>query len=273
MTRGEGSGSVRGAVRGTHAHARERMRAGILRAGNAQLDARGPAALSVREVARDLGVASSAIYRHVADRDALLTLLVVAAFDELGDAVDRALAEVDEDGVAPRAALTSSRAALTALARTMRAWALAHPQRWALVYGTPIPGYAAPAEQTTTPGTRAMVRLAEILAAGSLPGDAVDTASSGLVDELRTSIEELDLTAEPVLLAEAIGTWSSLVGTVSAEVFGQLGPEIGLYGAELLDRWIASTAARFGLEPDGLEHDGAVTDGLEHDGAVTDGER
>lgn len=216
------------------------MHEGILRAGRAQLDSRGPTALSVREIARELGVASSAIYRHVADRDALLTLLVVAAFDELGDAVDRALADLGGGA--------GSGAALTALARTMREWAIAHPQRWALVYGTPIMGYAAPARQTTPPGTRAMVRLAEILAAGSLPSDAVGTASSGLVDELRGSTEELGLSADPVLLAESIGTWSSLVGSVSAEVFGQLGPDLGRYGAELLDRWVASTVARFGLE-------------------------
>lgn len=233
-----GEGSTAGRV--THAEARARMREGILRAGRAQLDSRGPTALSVREIARELGVASSAIYRHVADRDALLTLLVVAAFDELGDAVDRALADIG-GGAGPGAALT-------ALARTMREWAIAHPQRWALVYGTPIMGYAAPARQTTPPGTRAMVRLAEILAAGSLPSDAVGTASSGLVDELRGSTEELGLSADPVLLAESIGAWSSLVGSVSAEVFGQLGPDLGRYGAELLDRWVASTVARFGLE-------------------------
>lgn len=234
------SGEDSAGGRVTHAEARARMREGILRAGRDQLDSRGPTALSVREIARELGVASSAIYRHVADRDALLTLLVVAAFDELGDAVDRALADAG-GGAGPGAALT-------ALARTMREWAIAHPQRWALVYGTPIMGYAAPATQTTAPGTRAMVRLAEILAAGSLPSDAVGTASSGLVDELRGSTEELGLSADPVLLAESIGTWSSLVGSVSAEVFGQLGPDLGRYGAELLDRWVASTIARFGLE-------------------------
>lgn len=229
-------------MRGTHAEARARMRKGILRVGNAQLESRGAAALSVREIARELGVASSAIYRHVADRDALLTLLVVDAFDDLGDAIDRALDSVPAGGAEPRAALA-------ALARTMREWAIAHPQRWVLVYGTPIMGYAAPAEQTTVPGTRAMARLAGILATGSLPSDAVGSASSGLVDELRVSTEELGLAPDPVLLAEGIGTWSSLVGTVSAEVFGQLGTDLARYGAELLDRWIASTSARFGLGP------------------------
>ncbi|WP_186438839.1 TetR/AcrR family transcriptional regulator [Brevibacterium jeotgali] len=229
-------------MRGTHAEARARMREGILRVGNVQLESRGAGALSVREIARELGVVSSAIYRHVADRDALLTLLVVDAFDDLGDAVDRALDSVSASGAEPRAALA-------ALARTMREWALAHPQRWALIYGTPIMGYAAPAEQTTVPGTRAMARLAGILAAGSLPSDAVGSASSGLVDELRVSAEELGLAPDPVLLAEGIGTWSSLVGTVSAEVFGQLGTDLARYGAELLDRWIASTSARFELGP------------------------
>src|ERR1700709_2157023 len=70
--------------------ARAQTFAEITRIGREHLASEGAAALSVRAVARDLGVVSSAIYRYVKSRDDLLTLLVVDGYDELGDAVDEA---------------------------------------------------------------------------------------------------------------------------------------------------------------------------------------
>ena len=71
--------------------ARERTMAEIMRLGREQLASQGAAALSLRAVAKDLGIVSSAVYRYVSSRDELLTLLVVEAYTELGDAVDAAL--------------------------------------------------------------------------------------------------------------------------------------------------------------------------------------
>src|SRR6187200_3759804 len=90
----------------------------ITRIGRRHLATEGAAALSLRAVARDLGVVSSAVYRYVASRDELLTLLVVDGYDELGDAVDAALARVDRADHAGR---------LVAIGRAVRAWALAEP--------------------------------------------------------------------------------------------------------------------------------------------------
>ncbi len=84
------------------ARARAQTLEDITRIGREHLATEGAAALSVRAVARDLGVVSSAIYRYVRSRDDLLTLLVVDGYDELGDAVDAALATVPADA-APRA--------------------------------------------------------------------------------------------------------------------------------------------------------------------------
>jgi hypothetical protein len=95
-------------------------------------------------VARDLGVVSSAVYRYVASRDDLLTLLVVDGYDELGDAVDAAVARVDP---------ADHRGRLMAIGRAVRTWAVAEPATYALLFGSPVPGYHAPAERTTGPGT------------------------------------------------------------------------------------------------------------------------
>ena len=223
--------------RRTHAEARAQMRAGILRYGNEQLEQVGAAGLSVREIARSLGVASSAIYRHVANRDELLTLLIVDAYTDLADAV--LSGDTDTDPAAHR---------LRSIARNMRAWATQNPARWALAYGSPVPGYAAPAEQTGEPGTRVMAVFLGLMAMGAGPelvGD--DPVSEGLSAELTQGAAELGVVVDPRLAAAAVEAWTGLVGLVSAEVFDQLGPDLAQHGAELLDRWISSTSKRFAL--------------------------
>ncbi|WP_449277722.1 TetR/AcrR family transcriptional regulator [Leucobacter sp. GX24907] len=224
--------------RRTHAEARAEMRAGILRLGNEQLAAVGAAALSVREIARGLGVASSAIYRHVADRDDLLTLLLVDAYTDLADTVHAK----DEPTAAPHLRFEN-------LVRTLRQWAIASPSRWALAYGSPVPGYRAPAERTTGPGTRVMHLFLEILASGSVPSEhGRRDLTQGLEDELVAASEEFGIDAAPPLAAAAVEAWCSMIGLVSAEVFGQLGVDLSGHGDELMERWIHSTILRFGLE-------------------------
>ncbi|MFT4232960.1 MAG: TetR-like C-terminal domain-containing protein, partial [Leucobacter sp.] len=146
-------------------------------------------------------------------------------------------------------------ARLASLARGMREWAVAHPSRWALAYGSPVPGYAAPAEQTTTPGTRVMAAFLALLAEGDAAGapggfenaGSRTVVSEGLAAELEAGAAEMGLAVDPALAAAAVEAWTGLVGLISAEVFGQLGPDLARYGAELLDRWSATTASRFGL--------------------------
>ena len=223
--------------RRSHAEARVQMREGILRLGNEQLAEVGAAALSVREIARGLGVASSAIYRHVANRDELLTLLIVDAY---GDLAKSALRGVDQGASAARQ--------LAAIATGMRRWALANPARWALAYGSPVPGYSAPAEQTNGPGTLVMAAFLLAVSPGEFVRPAgVPEASPSLRAELAAGAEELGIEADPELGVAALGAWTSLIGLISAEVFQQLGPELASHGEELLERWIAETVARFGL--------------------------
>lgn len=122
------------------ARARQQTMADILRIGREHLATHGAAALSLRAVARDLGVVSSAVYRYVASRDELLTLLVVDGYTELADTVDDALADVAADAHAEQ---------FRVLGHAVRTWALREPARYALLFGSPVPGYHAPAEQTT----------------------------------------------------------------------------------------------------------------------------
>lgn len=229
--------------RRSRAENRLHMEAEILRLGRAQLTDRGPAQLSVRQIARDLGVASSAVYRYVADRDALLTLLLVDAYTDLADAVDAAVAAAPDTAVAR----------LFAVGDTLRAWALDHPSSWGLVYGTPVPGYTAPPERTTGPGTRLMATLALVIA--SLPprataGTPADTeAADGpeptgpYAEYLTAGAAALGVDAEPVVMADAVQAWCAIVGTISMEVFGQLGPEANDVGESILHRTLGTILA------------------------------
>lgn len=219
------------------------MREGILRLGREQLTKNGAAGLSVREIARGLGVASSAVYRHVRDRDELITLLIVDAYTALAECVDGALAELEDAGPADR---------LRTLAHALRSWAVTDPARWALIYGSPVPGYAAPADDTVPPGTRVMVTLLKILAERHPDTESRTTPaplSGPLAGALEEGAREFGIAASPPdHLADALDAWVSLIGTVSAEVFGQLGPDLTALGEELLDRWIAGTVATFSLD-------------------------
>lgn len=210
---------------GVRARNRARMESEILRLGREQLSTRGPAALSLREVARELGVASSAVYRYVADRDALLTRLLVDAFDELADHVEGALARASGSG--------SERLAI--FGHAMRAWAIANPARWGLMYGTPVPGYEAPGDMTTAPGTRLMAALVGIVATGPEP---VRTPSAPYRTYLAAGMEELGADATVGHGARAMQAWSLVVGTISMEVFGQLGPEVSGVGGAVMDEAI-----------------------------------
>lgn len=191
----------------------------ITRIGREHLARDGAATLSLRAVARDLGVVSSAVYRYVASRDDLLTLLVVDAFTELADSVDDAAAQGPDD----------SRAKMHRMAGAMRGWAVAEPARWSLLYGSPVPGYQAPAEQTTGPGTRVVTALMQEVAraheSGSLTVPGPTRLSRPLRTELRAIADEAGLSLPEPAVAAGILWWTSLVGLISAEVFGHLGAE------------------------------------------------
>ncbi|MDJ0315411.1 TetR/AcrR family transcriptional regulator [Arthrobacter sp. H35-D1] len=231
--------------------ARAQTMAEILSIGRAQLAEHGAAGLSMRAVARELGVVSSAVYRYVASRDELLTLLLVDGYNALGDTVDQAVDSVPSDDFS---------AQWRALGRAVREWGLAEPARYGLLFGAPVPGYEAPAAQTTEPGTRVVLRLVRLIedaykagvlddqmpgqtpgqTPGRRPGQAPAQAPAANFAAVR---EELALEVPDAVLARGILVWTALFGAVNFEVFGQ-------YGAATF----ADPAALFELHLDSLAH-------------------
>ena len=178
-----------------------------------QLARDGAAALSLRSVARELGMVSSAVYRYVASRDELLTLLIMRAYDHLGAAIERALRGAGDD----------PRARWQAACGAVRSWARKHPQEYALIYGSPVPGYAAPPD-TIGPATRVYAALADPVRHAAetstlrQPRDA--SVPPGFEADGARAAEVLGVEVEPATMAALLAAWMQLFGMVSFELFG-----------------------------------------------------
>ncbi|MCX2929689.1 TetR/AcrR family transcriptional regulator [Mycobacterium sp. CVI_P3] len=216
---------------GKRQEARQRTEARIVELGRRQLASVGAAGLSVRAIARELGMVSSAMYRYVASRDELLTLLLVEAYSELADTVDGA-----------RGSGTGGwRADIATIARALRQWAADHPAEWALLYGSPVPGYHAPAELTTGPGTRVIRMLFDAVATGVATGDIALTenhVAQPMSADLRRVRDEFGFPGDDALVIRCTAVWALIVGAVSLEIFGQYGSDTFAEPGVLFDEQI-----------------------------------
>lgn len=183
-----------------------------------QIATAGASALSLNAIAKQMGMSGPALYRYFANRDELITALIRDAYQSLADTIRAAVAESAD---------------LRGLAQTMRTWALADPQRYLLVYGTPIPGYEAP-EDTTRITYEVMTMLLE---AGGAEGLAALPPSP-----LQPHLAEHNGWAgaragEPPTLHRALIFWTRLHGVLSLEIAGHFNgmgfDPAALYAAEV----------------------------------------
>jgi AcrR family transcriptional regulator len=238
MAPGKASASVTARQR-----ARASLTADIKEEARSQLAAVGADALSLRAVARELGLVSSALYRYFPSKDDLLTALIIDAYDAVGE-----VAETAVHAAGPR----PPRARWLAACHAIRAWALAHPHEYALIYGSPVPGYRAP-EATIGPASRVPLALISVL--GEVPaGDSADPFSTGetgrkpdggpaaagggegaggggegaggkgssvLAGQAAAVTAALGLSVRPEVLLRGVLAWTQLFGMISFELFGQ----------------------------------------------------
>jgi AcrR family transcriptional regulator len=223
------------------ARARREVRHEILDAARRHLADHGAEGLSFRAVARELDMPSSGVYRYFDSRDALLTALIIQAYDSLGDAAEQSL---------ERSADAPPRERWMAAASAIRAWALAHRHEYALLYGTPVRGYAAP-EDTVVPGTRVSLALVRIVADAARDGALHPAPHSTDLDRatlegLNRLLATLDLELPESTLLAVLLAWTQLFGLISFELFGQTRGLIDDHEAFLLDS-AREMAARIGL--------------------------
>lgn len=198
--------------------ARERVRAEltseIKEVALAQLASSGGAALSLRAIAREMGMASSALFRYFHNRDALLTELIIDSYSALAEAAEAAEERAHHQSIEDRWA---------AICHGVRGWAVAHPHEYALIFGSPIPGYAAP-PGTVAPASRVPLLLGDLL--GDLrAGPSYDAGAHPEPSErVRRAIDPVrPMMPEAVpsdLIVRGLMAWTYLFGAVSFEVFG-----------------------------------------------------
>jgi len=188
----------------------------IKAAARRQLAEVGSDGLSLRAVARELDVVSSAVYRYFASRDELLTALIVDSYDAVGEVAEAA------------AAASAGRSAgerWSAVARAVRAWAYAQPHDYALIYGTPVPGYRAP-DDTVSPALRAPLAALGVVvdgvAAGEIATDRRSPVTRVVHADLTTVRAGAGMDLDDEVMARSLAAWTGLLGHFSYELFGHL---------------------------------------------------
>jgi AcrR family transcriptional regulator len=201
---------------------RAQVRAEIKQHAWEQLATTGVSALSLNAIAKQLGMSGPALYRYYASRDDLLTDLIRDAYRSLADSV-RAAGAAGAD--------------LSGLARTFRDWALADPQRYFLIYGTPVPGYHAP-EDTAKISMEIMAVLIEASAVRPATGSA--TPFDAELEKHRAWAGES--AAPAAALSRALSFWTRIHGVLSLELAGQfagMGFDPALLFADEVERLLA----------------------------------
>lgn len=216
---------------GKRAVVRTETTAAIIRHARRQIETRGAANISLREIARDLDMASSAIYRYFESRDQLLTVLIIDAYNRLGAAIEDADAACDRDDLIGR---------WTAIAQEFRAWALSNQADYGLVFGTPVPGYEAPAD-TNAAGLRYTNVVVQLVADATAQGCVSEIELpkiKGLVSEYRNVKKAIGVNAPDTTLLAGLSAWASVFGAINLEIFGHVGlvyTDPGIHFAALVD--------------------------------------
>jgi AcrR family transcriptional regulator len=191
---------------------REENRAGVMHdirtVARRHLATDGPASLSLRSIARDLGMVSSGIYRYVASRDELLTMLVADGYSDLAGDVEAAVAGRGDPATRWLRGC-----------RAVRAFALTRPHEYALLYGTPVRGYAAP-QDTIAPATRVYAALAAPLAGHT--GTGPRTVPASLRSDMAEIVAGLPIDIDNATALRFLAGLGQLFGAISLELFGHL---------------------------------------------------
>lgn len=193
---------------------RTQVRAEIKQHAWEQIATTGASALSLNAIAKQMGMSGPALYRYYAGRDELITELVRDAYQSLADTLRTA---------------ADAGAGLAELAHTLRAWALEDPQRYLLIYGTPVPGYDAP-DDITRISAETMAVLLDACAA--LPADRPETPFDAHLAGHRDWAG--DHPAQPAALCRALTFWTRLHGVLSLELAGHF-TGMGFDAAQLFD--------------------------------------
>ena len=178
-----------------------------------QISSEGAGGLTLRGIAREIGMSPAGLYRYYDGLDAIITELITDAYSDLADAVSAAMAGDGPATVRLRNGMLA-----------YRSWSVDHPNRFLLIFGTPIPGYAAPEGGPTVEANR---RIGEafmsVLIEGWKRGEFTmperdRPAQPGEIEMASQAAQDLP----PTSIGAFLGTWAHFHGMVTLEILNQL---------------------------------------------------
>ncbi|QXJ24584.1 TetR/AcrR family transcriptional regulator [Actinomadura graeca] len=180
----------------------------------------GPEAVSLRAIARAMGMTAPALYRYFDSHSELLRHLVGDIFTELTEELHGAMHAVEGTDMSGK---------FLAVARQFRLWALAHPREYALLFGTPVRGATRQEEVDFAEecarefGWTFMALFLELWQKSPFPIPADEEIAPALRPQLRRYRDDvLGLDLPLGVLQQFLKCWIRLQGGVSLEVFGHL---------------------------------------------------
>jgi AcrR family transcriptional regulator len=202
-----------GATRTARELARFELTQAIKDEARRQLAVDGAVKLSMRSISRALNMVSSSLFRYFPSRDDLLTALIIDAYNAMGEAAEKA-------------ARGNPREAWLGACHGVRKWAKKNPHEYALIYGSPIPGYQAPRDTVTAAARVPLLMIKHLRYAWDLKLVESREPSPPLTEGLDAQIVELGKEIAPELPAKVLNraliVWTQLFGMISFELFGQL---------------------------------------------------
>jgi AcrR family transcriptional regulator len=172
----------------------------------------GAPALSLRAIARELKITAPAIYNYFPNRDALVTALIVDAYNSLADAQEASVEKLAADNLSGR---------LSALGLAYRAWAVTYPQRYLLIFGTPIPNYHAPDAVTLPAAARGLRPLTKAIQNIHTAGELRTERFAKMTPKLKsmlTAWQKVEGGCDLEVLYLALVIWSRVHGLVMMEI-------------------------------------------------------
>ena len=203
-----------------------------------QIAAYGAPALSLRAIARELKITAPAIYNYFPDRDALVTALIIDAFTSFGDSQVEARDSIPAEDLIGR---------FKAIGLAYRNWAHAYPQRYQLIFGTPIPGYEAPMEKVFPSSARSITALFSVVESFRAAGKLTVDSFPPVKDEYQAEYQMWETqvgAVHPLSIFVAMVIWARVHGVVSLEIQGNL-PPFGKSGDDLYLYELDSIAKQF----------------------------
>ena len=198
----------------------------------------GAPALSLRAIARELKITAPAIYNYFPDRDALVTALIIDAYKSFGDS------QLEARDAVPAIDLMGR---MKAIGMAYRIWAHTYPQRYQLIFGTPIPGYEAPLIEVLPSAARSLSALVSVVERLRVAGKLNVKSFPEVKKEYKVSFEtwkKYGGDVDMLSMSVAMVIWSRVHGIVSLEIANNL-PPFGANGDELYLFELDSLARQF----------------------------